>query len=104
MVRSTCLIRWKKRTSSCLSRLARSTPAMCRMSAQWRICKGFDAPEPLAHMKKRIALITWSGLPEGAESERLLLPHLAGAGAEPHIVDWSATDADFRQFDLVVLP
>ena len=31
--RSTCLIRWKKRTSSCLSPPARSTPAMCRMSA-----------------------------------------------------------------------
>ncbi len=54
-------------------------------------------------MKKRVALITWSGLPEGAESEQMLLPHLAAAGAEPHIVDWRATDADFRQFDLVVL-
>lgn len=50
-----------------------------------------------------VALITWSGLPEGAESERLLLPHLAAAGVEPHIVDWRATDADLRQFDLVVL-
>jgi glutathione synthase/RimK-type ligase-like ATP-grasp enzyme len=54
-------------------------------------------------MKKRVALITWSGLPEGAESERMLLPHLAAAGVEPHIVDWRATDADFRQFHLVVL-
>ena len=54
-------------------------------------------------MKKKVALITWSGLPEGAESERLLLPHLAAAGVEPHIVDWRATDADLRQFDLVVL-
>ena len=54
-------------------------------------------------MKKRVALITWSGLPEGAESERLLLPHLAAAGVEPSIVDWRATDDDFRRFDLVVL-
>ena len=54
-------------------------------------------------MKKRLALITWSGLPEGAESERLLLSHLADAGVEPYIVDWRATDANFRQFHLVVL-
>jgi glutathione synthase/RimK-type ligase-like ATP-grasp enzyme len=54
-------------------------------------------------MKKKVALITWSGLPEGAESERMLLPHLAAAGVEPHIVDWRATGVSFNQFDLVVL-
>ena len=52
---------------------------------------------------KKVALITWSGLPEGAESERMLLPHLAAAGVEPHIVDWRTTDVSFSQFDLVVL-
>jgi glutathione synthase/RimK-type ligase-like ATP-grasp enzyme len=52
---------------------------------------------------KRVALITWSGLPEGAKSERLLLPYLAAAGVEPHIVDWRTTDASFSQFDLAVL-
>jgi glutathione synthase/RimK-type ligase-like ATP-grasp enzyme len=54
-------------------------------------------------MKKKIALITWSGLPEGAESERLLVPILAAAAVEPHIVDWRDEGANFSQFDLVVL-
>ena len=54
-------------------------------------------------MKKRVALITWSGLPEGAESERMLLPHLAAAGVEAHIVDWRSAGVSLRQFDLVVL-
>ena len=54
-------------------------------------------------MKKKVALITWSGLPEGAESERMLLPYLAAAGVEPHIADWRPAGANFSQFDLVVL-
>src|SRR4029077_15800393 len=53
-------------------------------------------------MKKRVALITWDGLPEGEESERLLLPHLAAAGVEASIVDWNA-GCDFARFDLVIL-
>jgi len=54
-------------------------------------------------MKKRLALITYSGLPCGAESERLMLPHLATAGVETEIVDWRSTLCDFSQFDLIVL-
>jgi glutathione synthase/RimK-type ligase-like ATP-grasp enzyme len=53
-------------------------------------------------MKKRVALVTWAGLPEGAESERLLLPQLAAAGVEASIVDWNAA-SDFARFDLVIL-
>jgi glutathione synthase/RimK-type ligase-like ATP-grasp enzyme len=53
-------------------------------------------------MKRRVALITYAGLPDGAESERLLLPHLAGADVEASIVDWSAA-CNFTQFDLVIL-
>lgn len=54
-------------------------------------------------MKKGLALITWSGLPEGAASERLLLPYLATAGLETQIIDWRTPGFDFSQFDLVVL-
>jgi len=54
-------------------------------------------------MKKRVALITWSGLLEGAESERLLLSHLAGAGVELQIVDWRTAGVSLNAFDLVVL-
>jgi len=54
-------------------------------------------------MKKRVAVITWSGLPEGAESEQLMLPYLAAAGVETRIVDWRTAEVSFRQFDLVVL-
>lgn len=54
-------------------------------------------------MKKRLALITYSGLPRGAESERLMLPHLAAAGVETEIVDWRSTTCDFSKFDLIVL-
>jgi len=54
-------------------------------------------------MRKRLALVTWSDLPDGAESERLMLPHLAAAGIETGIVDWRATGCDFSQFDLIVL-
>jgi len=53
--------------------------------------------------KKRIALITWSGLPEGAESEQLMLPYLAAAGVETEIVDWRSPGGDFNRFDLIVL-
>jgi glutathione synthase/RimK-type ligase-like ATP-grasp enzyme len=54
-------------------------------------------------MKKHLALITYSGLPHGAESERLMLPHLARAGVETEIVDWRSSGCDFRKFDLIVL-
>jgi glutathione synthase/RimK-type ligase-like ATP-grasp enzyme len=54
-------------------------------------------------MKKRLALITWSGLPHGAESERMLLPHLVAAGVETEIVDWRSAASDFSKFDLIVL-
>ena len=54
-------------------------------------------------MKKRLALITWSGLPHGTESERLILPHLAAAGVETEIVDWRSSSHDFSKFDLIVL-
>jgi glutathione synthase/RimK-type ligase-like ATP-grasp enzyme len=54
-------------------------------------------------MKNRLALITWSGLPQGAASERLMLPYLAAAGVETEIVDWRLPGFDFSQFDLVVL-
>ncbi|HEY2168854.1 MAG TPA: hypothetical protein VGJ30_04465 [Candidatus Angelobacter sp.] len=54
-------------------------------------------------MKKRLALITFGGLPQGAESERLMLPHLAAAGVETEIVDWRLAGSDFSKFDLIVL-
>ncbi len=54
-------------------------------------------------MKKSIALITWAGLPEGAESERLLLPLLTQSGVEAQMVDWRNSLVDFSRFDLVVL-
>jgi glutathione synthase/RimK-type ligase-like ATP-grasp enzyme len=54
-------------------------------------------------MKRRVALITWRGLPEGAESERLLLPHLEAADIDAQIVDWRDAGVNFSQFDLVVL-
>lgn len=54
-------------------------------------------------MKKRLALITWSGLPQGAESERLMLPFLEAAGLDTQIVDWRNPDVDGSKFDLVVL-
>lgn len=53
-------------------------------------------------MKTRVALITWSGLPEGAESERLLLPYLAAANVEAQFVDWQS-DCDYTEFNLAVL-
>lgn len=54
-------------------------------------------------MKKRLALITYSGLPHGAESERLMLPYLAAANVETEIVDWRSSGTDFSKFDLIVL-
>src|SRR5262245_33628255 len=54
-------------------------------------------------MKKQIALITWAGLPEGAESEQLLLPLLAARGVDARMVDWRDSEIDFSAFDLVVL-
>jgi len=54
-------------------------------------------------MKKHLALITYSGLPHGAESERLMLPYLAAAGVGIEIVDWRSAGYDFSQFYLIVL-
>lgn len=54
-------------------------------------------------MKKHLALITYSGLPNGAESERLMLPYLAAAGIETEIIDWRSAETDFSKFDLIVL-
>lgn len=54
-------------------------------------------------MKKHLALITWSGLPQGAESERLMLPQLVAASVETEIVDWRSPGFDFSKFDLIVL-
>jgi len=48
-------------------------------------------------------LVTWSGLPQGAESERLMLPYLAATGIETEIVDWRSTGCDFSQFNLIIL-
>ena len=53
--------------------------------------------------RKRVALITWNGLPHGAESERLLAPHLANAGVDAEFVDWRDPAIDITRFDLVVL-
>ena len=54
-------------------------------------------------LMKKVALITWSGLLGGAESERLLLPHLAAANVEPQIVNWRTAGVSLSAFDLVVL-
>lgn len=54
-------------------------------------------------MKKRLALITYSGLPNGAESERLMLPYLAAAEIETGIVDWRSAAFDLSKVDLIVL-
>ena len=53
--------------------------------------------------KKRVALISWNGLPHGAESERLVLPHLTSAGVDARFVDWRDPALDITQFDLAVL-
>ena len=54
-------------------------------------------------MIKHLALVTYSGLPKGAESERLMLPYLAAAGVETEIVDWRSAGTDFSKFDVIVL-
>ncbi|HLK09288.1 MAG TPA: hypothetical protein VKV30_15135 [Candidatus Angelobacter sp.] len=54
-------------------------------------------------MKKCLALITYSGLPHGAESERLMLPYLAAARIEAQFVDWRSAGFDYTKFDLIVL-
>ena len=52
---------------------------------------------------KRVALITWAGLPEGAESEQLLLPLLANRGVAAEMIDWRDSSVNFSKFDLLVL-
>lgn len=54
-------------------------------------------------MKKRVAVITWAGLPQGAESEQLLLPLLAASRLDARMVDWRNASVDFSTFDLIVL-
>lgn len=54
-------------------------------------------------MKKQVAVITWSGLPQGAQSEQLLLPLLAARGVDARMVDWRDASVGFSQFDLIVL-
>jgi glutathione synthase/RimK-type ligase-like ATP-grasp enzyme len=54
-------------------------------------------------MKKRVALITWAGLPEGAESEQLLRTQLAVRGVDAQLVDWRDSSMDFSKLDLIVL-
>jgi glutathione synthase/RimK-type ligase-like ATP-grasp enzyme len=54
-------------------------------------------------VRRRVALITWNGLPHGGQSERLLPPHLAAAGVDAEFVDWSDAATDFTRFHLVVL-
>lgn len=54
-------------------------------------------------MNKQVALITWAGLPLGAESEQLLLPVLATSGVDARMVDWRDSSAAFSSFDLVLL-
>src|SRR5262249_38668307 len=54
-------------------------------------------------MKKRVALVTWSGLLHGAESEQLLLSSLAAHGVDARMVDWRDVAVDFSQFELIVL-
>jgi glutathione synthase/RimK-type ligase-like ATP-grasp enzyme len=59
--------------------------------------------DPSSSMKKRLALITWTGLPQGAASERLMLPYLAAAGVETQIIDWRSAGFHPSKFDLLVL-
>ena len=54
-------------------------------------------------MNKEVALITWAGLLQGAESEQLLLPLLSASGINARMIDWRDTSVHFSQFDLVVL-
>ena len=54
-------------------------------------------------MKKRVALITSSAFPHGAESERPLLPCLTAANVEAQFVDWRSASCDYSQFDLIIL-
>jgi len=54
-------------------------------------------------MKRQVALISWSGLSQGAESEQLLMPLLAARGVDAQMVDWRNASVHFSQFDLLVL-
>lgn len=54
-------------------------------------------------MKNRVGLITWAGLPDGAESEQLLLRLLSANGIDARMVDWHDASIDFGKFDLIVL-
>jgi glutathione synthase/RimK-type ligase-like ATP-grasp enzyme len=62
----------------------------------------YSIPNESHRMKKHVALITYRGLPNGAASELLLLPHLATAHVEAEFVDWR-TACDFSRFELVIL-
>src|SRR5215813_1387272 len=54
-------------------------------------------------MNKKVALITWAGLPRGTESEQLLASRLAAHGVDAPMADWSDPSIDFGAFDLLVL-
>jgi len=59
------------------------------MNALCRSCSESDGAERRSFaMTKNVALITWAGLPEGAESERLLVPHLKARGVEARMIAW----------------
>src|SRR5215467_1868873 len=82
---------------------------MCRTILLNRSCRESDGPDPRSTdrryivMTKHVALITWAGLPEGAESEQLLLPHLKARGIEACLIDWRNRSVDLTGFDLLVL-
>jgi hypothetical protein len=54
-------------------------------------------------MNKKVALITWAGLPRGTESEQLLASCLAARGVDAHMADWRDPALDFGAYDLLLL-
>ena len=54
-------------------------------------------------MTRRIALATWSGLPELFEDDRILLHELRRRGIEATAAVWDAPGSDWGRFDAVVL-
>jgi glutathione synthase/RimK-type ligase-like ATP-grasp enzyme len=73
------------------------------MSVPWLTCRKYERRPEFFPMKKRLALITWSGLPHGAESEQRMLPYFAAAGVETHFIDWRRPGVNYGEFDLLVL-
>jgi glutathione synthase/RimK-type ligase-like ATP-grasp enzyme len=54
-------------------------------------------------MNKKVALITWAGLPRGTESEQLLASRLAALGVDARMANWRDTSLDLSAYDLLVL-